>query len=887
MQASSGVITFLFTDIEGSSLLWEQEPERMPQALALHDAQVRATIADHRGRVVKMLGDGVHAVFDDPRDAIDAAIELLRAIADPAATNGIAFRVRCGLHAGIEENRDNDFFGRAVNRAARIMAVAHGGQILVSQTIATLVGGRLPTEVTLRDLGLVRLRDLASPERVWQVLHPRLRPEFPVLRSLQATPNNLPQQLTSFIGREREQAEVAALVAGTPLLTLLGTGGIGKSRLSLQVAADVLDSFPDGVWLVELAALADPRLVPQAIASTLGVKEEAGRPVMDALVKFVKDRRLLVILDNCEHLVQACAEAAKALLQAGPYMKILASSREPLHVQGESIYPLAPLATPDAYVSFKRVALEQFAAARLFIERAVAAQPAFQISDENAMAVAGICQRLDGIPLALELAAARVRALSVEQISARLSDRFRLLTGGDRTAMPRQQTLRALIDWSYDLLAEPERILLRRLAVFAGGFTLEAAESVGAGGGVLSRDVMSSLTNLVEKSLVVLDSDGGRYRMLETVRQYAQERLAESGEADQARTQHLGFYLAVAERARPELAGPEQGAWLARLDLERENLLSAHAWCDRVDDGAALGLQLAYLLRPYWIIRGLLGLGHRVSIEALARPGAQKRDVARCTGLLIVGQIECWMGRYAEALAHLEQALAIAREVGDKPMVAALLQPLGFAAHGNGNAGAARAYLTEALTLARDLGNKRELLAARNALAQFHRAEGELDAAEPHCEATLTLARELGDRESIAIGLLNLAMVSIGRGASEGAGRMLLEVLDIVDEIGSQSAGQSALEVSAGLAAQRCEWEQAARLYGAAEAQAERTGLRRDPADDAFLAPLVAKARGALPESVYAAAEAAGRTLPYELALLEARAGLQTSGSGSVDPVRR
>ncbi len=288
MQASSGVITFLFTDIEGSSLLWEQEPERMPQALALHDARVRATIADNRGRVVKMLGDGVHAVFDDPRDAVDAAIELLQAIADPAATNGIAFRVRCGLHAGIEENRDNDFFGRAVNRAARIMAVAHGGQILVSQTIATLVGGRLPAEVTLRDLGLVRLRDLASPERVWQVLHPRLRPEFPVLRSLQATPNNLPQQLTSFIGREREQAEVAALVAGTPLLTLLGTGGIGKSRLSLQVAAEVLDSFPDGVWLVELAALADPRLVPQAIASTLGVKEEAGRPVMDALVKFVE-----------------------------------------------------------------------------------------------------------------------------------------------------------------------------------------------------------------------------------------------------------------------------------------------------------------------------------------------------------------------------------------------------------------------------------------------------------------------------------------------------------------------------------------------------------------------------------------------------------------------
>ena len=329
-------------------------------------------------------------------------------------------------------------------------------------------------------------------------------------------------------------------------MTLQGAGGIGKTRLSLQVAAEVMDDYPDGVWLAELAALTDPRLVPQAVASVLGVKEEAGRPVIEALVKFVADRRLLVILDNCEHLLDACGQLSKALLEAGPELRILASSREPLHVRGEAIYPLPPLAVPDPYVSFKRDALEQFAAARLFIERAVAAQPAFVVSNENATAVAGICQRLDGIPLALELAAARVRALSVEQIAARLSDRFRLLTGGDRTALPRQQTLRALIDWSYDLLAEPERILFRRLAVFAGGFTLDAAEAVGADASL--RDVLSSLTNLVEKSLVVVDAEGERYRLLETVRQYAQERLAESGEADATRTRHLADL--------PRLCGP-------------------------------------------------------------------------------------------------------------------------------------------------------------------------------------------------------------------------------------------------------------------------------------------------------------------------------------------
>jgi predicted ATPase/class 3 adenylate cyclase len=878
MQASPGVVTFLFTDIEGSSQLWEREPERMQGALARHDALVRKAVDGNRGRVVKMLGDGVHAVFIDPRDAVNAAVEVQQMLADPAATDGIAFKVRVGLHAGVEEHRDDDFFGRSVNRAARIMGVAHGGQILVSETVSSLVDERLSDGIALRDLGLVRLRDLASPERVFQVVHPGLRANFPALRTLEATPNNLPQQLTSFIGREREQAEIATLLARSSLLTLVGAGGIGKTRLSLQVAADLMDEFPDGVWLVELAALVDPRLVPQAVASVLGVKEEPGRPVLEALVKVFKDRRFLVILDNCEHLVQTCAELANVLLQSGPHVKLMASSREPLRVAGEATYVVPALAFPGLSRMITPSALAEYDAAQLFIDRAVAVQSTFKVTEQNAMALAGVCHQLDGIPLAIELAAARTRVLSIENIAARLDDRFRLLKGSDKTALPRQQTLRALIDWSYDLLTEPEKKLLRRLAAFSGGFTLEAAEAVGCGDDLDQGSGLEILTQLVEKSLVVLDPESGRYRLLETVRQYALERLEESGEAAVVRTRHLRFFLALAERARPELAGPAQGEWLTRLDLERENLLSAHTWCNRAEDGADLGLRLMYFVKPYWFIRGLLGLGHRVMIDALARPGAQKRNVARCGGLLDVGQIECWMGRYSAALRHLMEALAIAREIGDKPMVAALLQPLGLAALGNGDAGSARTYLAEALALARELGNKRELLAANNALAQLHRAEGELDAAEPLYERTLTLARELGDRESIAIGLLNLAMVSIGRGSSERAGRMLLEALDIVDETGSQSAGQSVLEVSAGLAARQSEWGRAARLYGAAEAQAERTGLRRDPADEAFLAPLIGTARGALDESLYNAAEAAGCALAYEEALLEARAWLSTSG---------
>jgi predicted ATPase/class 3 adenylate cyclase len=877
MPESPGVATFLFTDIEGSSLLWERDPERMPEALARHDALVRATIEAYRGRIVKMLGDGAHAVFEDPCDAVSASVELLRELSDPATTNGIAFKVRCGIHAGVEQHRDNDFFGRAVNRAARIMAAAHGGQILVSQTVASLAGDRLPEGVALRDLGSVRLRDLASAERVCQVLHPQLRTEFPALRTLETTPNNLPHLLTSFIGREREVAEVGSLLVKHRLVTLQGAGGIGKTRLSLEVAASGMDDFPDGVWLVELAALADPRLVPQAIASTLGVKEEAGCPVMDALVKFVKDRRLLVILDNCEHLVQACAEAAKALLQAGPYMKILASSREPLHVQGESIYPLAPLATPDAYVSLKRVALEQFAAARLFIERAVAAQPAFQVSDENAMAVAGICQRLDGIPLALELAAARVRVLSVEQISTRLSDRFLLLTGGDRTALPRQQTLRALIDWSYDLLTESERLLFRRLAVFAGGFTLEAAEAVGASGEAESQNVLPLLTNLVEKSLVIIESDAERYRLLETVRQYALEKLIDSGDADASRDRHLVFFATLAEQAKPGLVGRQQAQWLARLDAERENLLAANAWCDHAEGGAEIGLRLVHSVKNYLINRGLLALGYRFTIEALARPGARTRNLARCEGLFDAGQFRCATGRYSEAQPLLEESLAIAREIGDRARVAMTLQPLAEAAGGQGNSEVAWRYATEAVELARELPDKRELAAALNSLAQLHRLSGNTDSAELLFEQVVAIVRELGDRESVAIGLLNLAMVAIGRGAFGRARSMLLEVVAIAIETGSKPVGQSTLEVCAALAAARGEANLAARFYGAAEAHARETGSHRDPADEAFLAPFVAAARAQLGAAECASAETAGRAFAYSDAINEARGWLRSS----------
>jgi predicted ATPase/class 3 adenylate cyclase len=871
---SSGVVTFLFTDIEGSTQLWEERPERMQIAVARHDAILRSAVEQHGGRVVKMAGDGVHAVFDDPLDAVTASLELQRALGNPDATGGIELRVRCGLHAGVDERRDDDFFGRAVNRAARISGAAHGGQILLSQAVAALVRERLPAGAMLRELGSVRLRGLATPEQVYQLVYPGLRTDFPALRSLEATPNNLPLQLTSFVGREDEVTEVRKLLESTRLLTLVGVGGIGKTRLSLQAAARVMDDYPDGVWFIELAAVVDAQLVPQSVASVLAVKEEAGHPVIKALEKHVKNRQLLLILDNCEHLIHACAEFSKRLLQSGSRTKILASSREPLHVAGETTYSVLGLAIPDPDQPITPAALTQYESVRLFVDRTAAVQPAFQVTDQNATAIREICRRLDGIPLAIELAAARVRALSVAEIATRLGDRFRLLTSGDRTALPRQQTLRALIDWSYDLLTEQERSLFRRLAVFAGGWTHEAAEAVCVGGFVKEDTVLDLVTGLVDKSLVVSET-GERYRLLDTVRQYAQERLTEIGEAAKVRNRHLAFYVKLAERARRELVGSDQGAWLARLDLERENLFSAHAWCDHAQEGAALGLRLVHSTLLYWVNRGLLSLGLRMTIDALAREGAQGRTTERCRGLFNAGQLCCWMGRYEEARGYLEESLAIARELGDKGRIAMALQPLGAACLGQGDRKTARTHLQEALTLAQEQGNKRELAGALNALAQLHRVEAELDAAEPLYEQLLKLARELDDRESIAIGLLNLAMVSIGRRSAARARAMLLEVLVIAGETGSKPVEQSVVEVSAGLASLRGEWSRAARFYGAAESQAAQTGLRRDPADDAFLAQHIDKARDALGEPAFAAAESAGRALANEAVMTEARAWLE------------
>ncbi len=871
MHNTSTFTTYLFTDIEGSTGLWERGPERMSAALACHDAVARDCVTRHRGTYVKSTGDGMHAVFADPRDAVQAAVDLQLALADASVTNGVALSVRSGLHAGVDTRRDNDYFGDGVNRAARVMSIAHGGQILLSQAVEKMIRERLPAELSLQDLGAVRLRGLAQTERVYQVVHSRLRQAFPPLRMLEATPNNLPQQLTSFIGREQDIAEGKRFMGSARLLTLLGIGGLGKSRLSLAIAAELLDSFADGVWFVELASVTDARLVPQAIASALGAREEPGRPVRDALVEFVRDRQLLLVLDNCEHLVQACAQIARDLLEAGPKIKILASSRERLNVGGEKVYTLEPLAVASPGQKLTTEAIAQLAAVQLFIDRAQAVNPEFALTDDNAAAVVEICHRLDGIPLAIELAAARVRAMSVQSIAERLDDRFRLLRGGDRTALPRQQTLRALIDWSHDLLSPGQQILFRRLAVFAGGFTLEAAEAVGAGPGIEESAILDFLTDLVEKSLVRVDTERERYRMLETVREYAADKLESSGEDRTIRRRHLEHYLRLAEALQPRFTGPDQGHALARLDLEWENIAAAHAWCGRAEGGGDADLRLVRAISRYCFVRGLLATGLQAMLDALGHPEAQVRNLARCRALSGAGQFAIRMGRKDESLRYLDESLAIARELGDRERVEMVLQPLAMLKLARGENEAAQAHLEEALELARDMGMKREVAAALSGLVQVHRVRGAFDSAVVLCDESLSLARELGDTESIAVNLLNRAMVSLQQRMPGPVAAMLSEALDLIVQVEALTVGQSLLEAAAGLAAARSDWSRSARYFGAAEALAGRTGLRRDPADEGFIQTVVAAGREALGTEAFTRADTEGRALDYGDAMAELR----------------
>lgn len=836
---------YLFTDIADSTRLWERDPERMGAALAEHDALVAQAIADHHGTRVKGTGDGVHAVFGQAADALAACVQLQQALQAAGERSGWPLWVRCGVHQGLDQRRDGDFFGTEVNRAARLMAAAHGGQVLVSQAVAQALAQQPAPGLALQPLGLLRLRGLARPEAVHQLLAPGLRAQFPALRALEAPPHNLAQPLDRFVGRTQELAELQALAASHRLVTLCGPGGIGKSRLLLHWAHARLDAYPDGVWWVALASLREAGQVAPAVAAVLGVKDEPGQSVTEALLRHVRERQLLLVLDNCEQVREGAAALAKALLQAGPGVALAASSRELLRVAGECAWNVPPLAVPQPAAPLPLAALQALDAVQLFADRAQAADPTWQLDAGSAAAVAEICHRLDGIPLALELAAARTRALPVALLAERLRSGFALLSTRDETVAPRQRTLRLLIDWSHDLLTDDERRLWQRLSVFAGGWTLAQAETVCADAALPADQVLDGLAALVDKSLVVAEPARGRWRLLETMRQYAAERLVEAeGPSLDLRRRHLAAYRALAETARRQLASPSVAGWWLRLDTERANLAQALAFAAQ-DDTSALagdsGLALCAALWPYWLHRGLVSQALAATLAALAHPQAQAPDVRRARALFDAGQMCNCLGRWAQARGLLDAALGLLRDLGDTARAADVLPPLGLALMGLGDGAAAGRCFSDAVAAERALNRPHKLLIALSQLALWHRSLERLDDAQPLFEEALAMARSDGDAEAEATTLSNLAMLKLNQGCPAEAAALAAQAWALSQQSGAQMLRLAVLDLAFGLAVALSDDALARRWQAAAEALRARTGLQRDPADAAFLAPWLAR----------------------------------------------
>jgi predicted ATPase/class 3 adenylate cyclase/DNA-binding CsgD family transcriptional regulator len=726
----TGTVTLLLADVEGSTRMWETQPAEMTAAVARLNQAVSEIIATHDGvrPVEQGEGDSFVAAFARASDAVAAALELQRAPLAP-------IRLRIGVHTGeVQLRDDSNYAGPTINRTARLRDLGHGGQTLLSRTTAELVADRLPAGTWLTELGTHALRDLPRPERVMQLCHPDLVNEFPPLRvSKPVVFQHLPVQLTRFVGRDAELTQLRDLLAENRLVTLTGSGGVGKTRLALQIAAQQAAQFGDGAWYVDLAPINDPELVPLTVARALGLPDQPGRSTMQTLTRFVADRQILVVLDNCEHLLDASAALVVELLAACPRLTLLTTSREPIGVAGEVSWRVPSLSLADEAIE-------------LFTDRARRARPDFAVTDDNAPALAEICRRLDGVPLAIELAAARVRALSLAEILDSLHDRFRLLTGGGRTTVPRQQTLRASVDWSHALLTEPESVLFRRLAAFVGAFDLDGAQNVCGGGDVERFQVLDQLTLLVDKSLVVADDGGGstRYRLLETVRQYAREKLGESGEADAVRARHRDHYTEMAALLDAP-AGGDYEQRLRQAEIEIDNLRAAFAW-SRENSAVELAMQLASSLQPLWLARGRLREGLVWFDAVLADLNAQQPEVAAATcarALSDKAVLDAWAG--INSVHDAQHALEIAREVDEPALLARTLTACGFIAGLGYNAEVARACFAEAIGLARAVDDRWRLSQILALQAQDAHIAGDPLAVRAAGEEGRDLADAIGD----------------------------------------------------------------------------------------------------------------------------------------------
>jgi len=769
MTPPTGTVTFLFTDIEGSTHRWERYRDAMAVAVTRHDAIVREAIEAHSGCVFKTVGDAFCAVFATAPEAIAAALAAQRALQREDFAEVGSMPVRMALHTGTAQERDADYFGPAVNRVARLLAVGHGGQVLLSRTTADLAQAETLPDAELRDLGAHQLKDLEQPEHVYQLVAPGLRDAFPALRSLGGLHHNLPQQLTSLVGREQEVNEIRQLLESHRLVTLVGTGGAGKTRVAIAVGAELLERFDDGVWFVELAPISDPSLVAGAVARVLNVRESPNSPLLDTLIAYLERRRQLLILDNCEHVIDEVRRVVTAILRGSAEATVLATSRESLNVGGERVYRLPSLAVPPPNHAVSAEPAMRYGAVALFGERAQAADPHFSVTDDNAAFVSEIAARLDGIPLAIELAAARIKVLSPQQLATRLNERFRLLTGGDRSALPRHQTMRALIDWSFDLLSEQERALFARLSIFAGGFTLDSAAAVCGGDELDEIAVLELLSSLVDKSLVQADPEGdGRYRLLESTRQYGREKLIEKGEHAAIAHAHARAFLDLARRLEHGYNTTSDREWSAQVEPEMENWQAALEWSLAGGGDVPLGRQMATTLARAWAflattegrrwialaqesiddstppetiasldmseasIDAVLGL-HKSSYVAAERALARYRSLGDPLGTAHAqrhaGRGLILIGRIAEGEALLHEALGAFKALGERILTGATLENLAIARAFLGDLAGARKYYAEALALFKANNAERLALAVATNLAEAEFQGGDAEAA--------------------------------------------------------------------------------------------------------------------------------------------------------------
>ncbi len=841
-ELPTGTVTFLFTDIEGSTRLLQELGDGYAEVRDEHAAIVRRAITEGGGVEVSTGGDSFFVVFPSPVGAILAAVDAQRALSAQDRSHGSRVRVRMGLHTGEGVLGGDDYVGIDVNRAARIADAAHGGQVILSDPTMGLVERSLPEGASLRDLGEHRMKDIVHPEHLHDLVIEGLPADFPPPRTLDARPNNLPLQLTSFVSREEEIAEIRELLGGTRLLTLTGAGGTGKTRLALQVAAEVLTEYRDGSFLADLSSVTDPALVPATIARALGIPEAAGRPILEEIKEHLRDRELLLVVDNFEQVAEV-GPMIEELLTAAPMLKVLITSRVVLSLRGEQEYAVPPLEPPDPERLPDLPTLRRVGAVRLFTERALAASPRFLVTEENAPAVAEIIARLDGLPLAIELAATRTKVLTPEQMLPRLQKRLSIVASGARTLPERQRTLRGAIAWSYDLLDEAERRLFARLSAFNGGWTLESAEAVCDPEG-LGLDALEGLTSLVDKSLVRRSESPdaqSRFFMLETIRELGQEQLGAGSDLELILRRHAEHFLDMAVEAEPHLTADDQGDWLDRCEREHANIRAALRWT--IDAGeAGRGQESAGALWRFWHQRGHLAEGRRWLEEILAMPSGQRPTPARAKALTGAGGIAWWVDRTA-APAFYEEALAIERELGDPARLAEALYNEAFVlAAGDELEGAAR-LLDESLELFRGVGDERGVARVLVMLVIRDATAGDWDRVIARIEEVVGIWRRVGDRLQLAFDLVWLAFAYGRAGRREDATSTALESLGLFREVDNSTGIALAFLDLAFLMTWEDRHEDAIRLAAVSESVREKAGggptpgfaglLEGDPAAEA------------------------------------------------------